>query len=111
MDTNRDALGFEVSNSNTSKATPAPTYGKGQGYIKFLRVLGYLFAIFIAVGGVAVSFSITNNFGFVVFFGAILTALVSLAGIMVYLDLAANMKATADNTAKLIDFLVETEDK
>ena len=51
MDTNRDALGFEVSDPNSSKAARTPTYGKGQGYIKFLRVLGYLFAIFIAIGG------------------------------------------------------------
>ena len=57
------------------------------------------------------SFSIKNDFGAVVFFGSILTGLVSLAGIMVYLDMAANMKATADNTARLIDYLVETEDK
>lgn len=114
MQQNMDPLGMGKSTEANAREIN-PTFGRGKGYIQFLRVLSYVLLVIIIIAGIVYADNLSALYGesgmpFLVFLLSVLLALIALAVCMVYLDMAENMKTTADNTAEILRHLLKLSD-
>ena len=88
---------------------PVPIGGRGSGWIAFLRIFLWFWFTLVCVSGAfgGMYFVHMEEFGLaaLVLFGSILLAFLSIAGGMVALDAACNLKACADYSAEIAALL------
>lgn len=81
-------------------------FGRGSALIRLLRVLILFLAAGVVISGILLLPLFGNSsYALLLFLGIALAAMLLLACIMVCLDMAANAKSTADNTAMMLELL------
>lgn len=101
---------------------PAPNYdgksGKGLGWITFLKVMLWILFALMEITTLVYVVAAANYFryhgaliGFLIFLGGTLISFLTLAGGMVALNNATNLRSIATNTAKTVGLLEEIKRK
>lgn len=90
--------------------------GKGMGWIVFLRVILWIVFAGIVIAGFVCGIEMIDHhyralYGMLCIAGSILTALIVVAGGMVALNNATNLRSIAMNTAKTVELLQEIKRK
>lgn len=95
---------------------PGPMYeaggktGKGMGWIVFMRVILWLVFAGIVISGLVLGVEVMDyeaELGLAYIFGSILTGFLVVAGGMIALNNATNLRSIAMNTAKTVEILQE----
>lgn len=113
MNSSSDYLGLDPRKSSGSSSS-YPQYGRGLFFIQMLRILLYIVAAVIFFLGLGVASMVSQYFNssvgilpvLVVIFSIVL-ALLAIFSRMVYLDIAANTRSAANNTAMLLEHYEE----
>ena len=88
--------------------------GKGMGWIVFMRVILWVIFAGMIIAGIVLGvecFDYDEEIGLLYILGGILSAFITVAGGMIALNNATNLRSIAMNTAKTVELLQELERK
>ena len=100
----------------------APSYefngktGKGMGWIVFMRVILWIIFASIVIGGLVAAFEMFDQrdgelYGILCILSSVLTGFIIVAGGMIALNNATNLRSIAMNTAKTVELLQQIKRK
>ena len=107
--------------ANALPYQPNPVYyqrigktGKGMGWIAFMRTILWIMFAAIVISGLVLACNLGDHeplMGVLCFFGSILMAFITVAGGMIALNNATNIRSIAINTSITVELLQKQENK